>query len=1358
MTPPTDRTPELEKILAERVMVMDGSWGVMLQSLELSESDFRGERFADHPYDLRGCMDVLALSQPALVRDVGRQYLDAGADILTTNTFTATRFGLSEFGLEDLAYEINRESARIAREVAGEYSERDPDKPRFVAGSIGPTNKTLSISPDVNDPGYRDVSFQELADAYADAARGLIDGGADILLVETIFDTLNAKAAMYAIESVFDEIGEQGGERLPVIVSFTAVDMSGRNLSGQTVEAFYASVAGAPLLAVGINCSLGSDQIRPFLAALSGASARFVSCYPNAGLPNEFGEYDESAADMAANAGEYARSGLANIIGSCCGSTPEHTSAIASAVAGVAPRKPPATSENTTLSGLEPLELRANANFVNVGERANVTGSARFRRLIRRGRYEDAVEVARRQVEDGAQILDVNMDEGMLDSEAAMERYLKLLASEPDISRLPIMLDSSRFSVIETGLRCLQGKGVVNSISLKEGEDEFVRQASVALRYGAAVIVMAFDETGQADTVERKVEICARSYRILTERVGFAPQDIIFDPNIFAVGTGIEEHNGYAVAFIEAARELKRRFPRSHVSGGVSNVSFSFRGNDAVREAIHSVFLYHAIAAGMDMGIVNAGQLAVYDEIEPALREAVEDVVLNRRADATERLLELADSVRGGSRERRTDDEWRALPVRERLRHALVNGIDAHVEDDVEEARLGADRALSVIEGPLMDGMNVVGDLFGSGQMFLPQVVKSARVMRKAVARLEPYIESERGESELGESAGRRSNGKIVMATVKGDVHDIGKNIVGVVLRCNNYEVFDLGVMVPAQTILDAAREHDADAIGLSGLITPSLDEMVGVAREMTRQGFSAPLLIGGATTSVAHTAVRIEPEYDNGVVHVRDASRAVTTLGDLTADDGGRALLKDTRTRYAKLREDRASRGRRSKLLTIEEARARRETFDWASTTPTAPSFTGVKAFDDYPIDDLLNRIDWTPFFLTWELRGAYPAILEHPTYGREARTLYRDAQYLLDKMIAQNALTARAVIGFWRAASVGDDIAIYGVDGDETARFHFLRQQADKSGARANIPRNNFCLADYVAPRDSGVRDHVGAFVVTTGIGADEYAAALEAAHDDYGAIMVKALADRLAEAFAERMHERVRKQFWGYAPDESLDNADLIRERYRGIRPAPGYPACPDHTEKAILWRLLDAERLTGARLTESFAMWPAATVSGYYLAHPGARVLWGGKTRTRSGVGVRGAQGNGGRGCGAVAWGEFGVWWVRHVLVHSQSAVRCAIISDIDKELAMTTARNNTMEIVEDILRLMDERPEVLEAVRARVLTRELLEMPERLSRLEATVAELVTTAREHSAILKEHSGRFDRLETTVNRIDGNFGSL
>ncbi len=1201
-----ERGSEIERILERRVMVMDGSWGVMLQSLDLSESDFRGERFAEHGRDLRGCMDALVLSQPDLVRRIQREYLEAGADILTTNTFTATRFGLSEFGLESHVYEINAEAARLARAVADEYSERDPQKPRFAAGSIGPTNRTLSISPDVNDPAYRDVTFEEMAKAYSEAARGLLDGGAHVLLVETVFDTLNAKSALYAIESVFEETGR----RVPVMVSFTAIDMSGRNLSGQTAEAFYASVTHVPLLSVGLNCSLGSEQMRPFLAGLADVSSHFVSCYPNAGLPNEFGGYDESAQSMAANLREYAESGLVNIVGSCCGSRPEHTRAIAEAVAGLPPRQRPDARTNTLLSGIDALEIRADSNFVNVGERANVTGSARFRRLIRRGRYEDAAAVARRQVEDGAQILDVNMDEGMLDSEAAMERYLKMLASEPDISRVPIMVDSSRFSVIEAGLRCLQGKGVVNSISLKEGEEEFIRQARTVRRYGAAVIVMAFDEAGQADTAERKVAICERSHRILTEEVGFPPQDIVFDPNIFAIATGIEEHDGYAVAFVEAARELKRRFPLSHVSGGVSNVSFSFRGNDAAREAIHSVFLYHAIRAGMDMGIVNAGQLGVYDEIEPALREAVEDVVLNRRPGATDRLLVLADTVESGRRERRADEEWRSLPVSERLKHALINGIDAHVESDVEEARLASERALHVIEGALMDGMNTVGDLFGSGQMFLPQVVKSARVMKKAVAVLVPHIEAERAEGE-----GARSNGKVVIATVKGDVHDIGKNIVGVVLRCNNYEVMDLGVMAPFQTILDTARAENADVIGLSGLITPSLDEMVTVAREMSRQGFEVPLLIGGATTSVAHTAVRIEPEYGRGVIHVRDASRAVTVMGGLTGEDGGERVVSETRRRYADVRARRAARRERTRLLSIEEARSRRETFDWATTVAPAPSFIGVRVFDDYPIDDLIERIDWTPLFLTWELRGAFPAILDSPTYGREARTLFRDAQNLLRKMIEQKALTARAVIGFWRANSVGDDVEVYAPhatgSGDvardprrRIATLHFLRQQLDKSNARASLSRNDFCLADFVAPRDSGARDHVGAFAVTAGLGGDEYAAALEAAHDDYGAIMCKALADRLAEAFAERMHERVRKEFWGYAPDENLDNVSLIKESYRGIRPAPGYPACPDHTEKATLWRLLDAERGTGARLTENYAIWPAASVAGYYFAHPSA----------------------------------------------------------------------------------------------------------------------------------------------------------
>ena len=1192
--PITDRSAELERILEQRVMVMDGSWGVMLQSYGLTETDFRGDRFAAHTHDLKGCIDVLVLTQPDLIRDIQSQYLDAGADFLTTNTFTATRYGLSEFGLEDRVYEINREAARLARQVADDYTESDPDKPRFVAGSLGPTNKTLSISPDVNDPGYRDVAFDELVQTYSDATRGLLDGGAHVLLVETTFDTLNAKAALYAVETVF----EQTGERVPVMVSFTAIDLSGRNLSGQTAEAFYASVSHVPLLSVGINCSLGSDQMRPFLASIANVSAHFVSCYPNAGLPNEFGEYDETADHMAANLREFVQSGLANIVGSCCGSRPEHTRAIADTVAGIPPRQRPKPAANTLLSGIETLEIRPDSNFINVGERANVTGSARFRRLIRRERYEEAVAIARDQVENGAQVLDINMDEGMLDSEAAMERYLKLLAAEPDISRVPIMVDSSRFSVIEAGLKCLQGKGIVNSISLKEGEDEFIRQAHVVRRYGAAVIVMAFDEQGQADTIERKVAICERSYRILTQDVGFSPQDIIFDPNIFAIATGIEEHDDYAVAFIQAARELRRRFPLSHVSGGVSNVSFSFRGNDAVREAIHSVFLYHATRAGMDMGIVNAGQLRVYEDIPLDLRDTVEDVVLNRTPDATERLLAIADTVRAADREAAQDDAWRSLPVADRIQHALVNGIDSHIEADVEEARQSAERALHVIEGPLMDGMNVVGDLFGSGRMFLPQVVKSARVMKKAVAELVPFIEAEQRDTDAP-----RSNGKVVIATVKGDVHDIGKNIVGVVLGCNNYEVVDLGVMAPFQQILDAAREHDADVIGLSGLITPSLDEMVTVAREMHRQEFNIPLLIGGATTSVAHTAVRIEPEYPHGVIHVKDASRSVTTMNQLVSEDSRADLLQQTAVQYRKTRADRASRADRRRLLSIDEARARRETFDWPATAASAPTFTGTRVFHDYPLQELVDYIDWTPFFLAWELRGAYPAILRHPTYGREARTLFRDAQNLLDKIISLKSFRANAVVGFYPANSVGDDVQLYTDDTRDQVltTFHFLRQQSDKTGQRANIPRNNFCLADFIAPRDSGVPDHIGAFVVTAGLGGDEFAAALEAAHDDYGAIMSKALADRLAEAFAERLHERVRRELWAYAPDERLTNDRLIKEDYRGIRPAPGYPACPDHTEKAALWDLLDAERATGTRLTENYAIWPTASVAGHYFAH-------------------------------------------------------------------------------------------------------------------------------------------------------------
>ena len=1198
-----DRTSELEGILEQRIMVMDGAWGVLLQGMQFTEDEYRGKRFADHSRDLRGCIDVLSLTRPDVIRKVQRQYLDSGADILTTNTFTSTRFGLAEFGLEDLAYEINREAARHARDVTNELTQRNPQQPRFVAGSIGPTNKTLSLSPNVSDPGFRDVSFDEMVEAYSEAVKGLLNGGVDILMIETVFDTLNAKAALYAIEETFEKIGA----RVPVMVSFTAVDLSGRNLSGQTPEAFCASVSHVPLLSIGINCSLGSDQIRPFLTAISGAAPNFISCHPNAGLPNEFGEYDETAAHMAANLQEFAEYSLTNIVGSCCGSTPEHTRAISEAVKGITPRRrlPPSTS--TILSGLEALELRADSNFVNVGERANVTGSARFRRLIRRGRFEEAVSISRQQVEEGAQILDINMDEGLLDSEAAMETYLKLLASEPDISRLPVMVDSSNFSIIEAGLKCLQGKGIVNSISLKEGEDEFIRQALTVRRYGGAVVVMAFDEDGQADTAQRKVEICARSYDILTMKADYAPQDIIFDPNIFAVGTGIEEHDNYAVEFIDAARELKRRFPLAHISGGVSNVSFAFRGNDTVREALHSVFLYHAVQAGMDMGIVNAGQLAIYETISPELRTAAEDLILNRRSDATERLLALAENAessesRGATATSVQVDEWRSYAVGERIRHALVNGVDTYIVDDVEEARLESERALHVIEGPLMDGMNTVGDLFGSGRMFLPQVVKSARVMKRAVAALIPHIDAEHEDGEV-----LRTNGKIVIATVKGDVHDIGKNIVGVVLGCNNFEVIDLGVMTPFQDILDSAREMNADVIGLSGLITPSLDEMITVAREMDRQGFGIPLLIGGAATSAAHTAVKIAPEYSGGVLHVRDASRSVTTMNALVSEDSRLNTLAETEKRYDEIRADRSARRAQSTLLPLHEARARHLNVDWASTTPPTPSFLGVKTLEDYPLDELIKYISWTPFFGAWELRGAYPAIFDSSTYGVEARRLFEDAQMLLREIIDQKVLTAKAVFGFFPANAIGDDVEIYADNGrnDILAKLHFLRQQWDKSRQRANLPQEDFCLADFIAPKDSGVPDHIGAFVVTAGIGGDEYATSLEAANDDYNAILSRALADRLAEAFSELLHQRVRKEFWGYSPDENLNTERLLKEEYQGIRPAFGYPACPDHTENATLWRILDAERRIGARLTENFAILPTASTAGLYFAHPESR---------------------------------------------------------------------------------------------------------------------------------------------------------
>jgi 5-methyltetrahydrofolate--homocysteine methyltransferase len=1188
-----DVTGELRSLMRDRILVLDGAMGSLIQEYRLDEHGYRGKRFQDHPWDVKGCNDLLSLTRSDIISRIHVEYLEAGADLLGTNTFTCTRISVADYGLEDVVYEMNYQSARLARAAADEFTSRNPAKPRFVAGSLGPTSKTASISPDVEDPGYRNVSFEDLMEAYAESARGLLDGGAHILLVETVFDTLNGKAALYALLREF----ERRERRWPVMVSGTVTDLSGRTLSGQTPAAFYASVVHADPLTVGLNCALGSAQMRPFLQEISSVSQFPVNCHPNAGLPNEYGEYDETPEILARNIRNFADSGFVNVVGSCCGSTPEHTRAIVDAVEGVPPRKLPEPRRYTLLSGMEPLEIRPDSNFINVGERTNVSGSARFRKLIKEEKYEAALSIARQQVEDGAQVIDVNMDEGLLDTASVMRRFLNFVATDPYIARVPVMIDSSRFDVIEAGLRSAQGKCIVNSISLKEGEETFVEHARAIRRYGAAAVVMAFDEIGQADTVERKVEILDRSYRLLVERAGFPPQDIILDPNVFAIATGIEEHDDYAVNFIEATRELKRRFPEAHVSGGVSNVSFSFRGNDTVRRAIHTVFLYHAIRAGMDMGIVNAGQLDVYEEIRQELREAVEDVVLNRRPDATDRLVEIAESFKGQKKQRAVDDAWRRQPVEERLKHALVNGIAEYVEDDVEEARQKAEHPIDVIEGPLMDGMNAVGEMFGSGKMFLPQVVKSARVMKRAVARLVPYIESEReGSGERG-----RPNGRIVLATVKGDVHDIGKNIVGVVLGCNNYDVVDLGVMVPFQKILDTAVDEGADVIGLSGLITPSLDEMVTVAREMQSRGLDLPLLIGGATTSVAHTAVKIAPAYDHLVVHVSDASRSVGVLSEIMNADARKTLASRTREEYRRIREAREASGRPSRLLPIEEARNRRERFDWAATVAPAPTFSGTRVFDDYPLDELIGRIDWTPFFHAWELKGRYPDVLRDPRYGTEAIGLMGDAQALLRQITEEKLLTARGVIGFFPAAAVGDDVVLYRDRGRRVvvATLHFLRQQSDKSGGRPD-----FCLADFVAPDDGGVEDHVGAFIVTAGLGLDDLVGRLEADHDDYNAILAKALADRLAEAFAERMHERVRSEFWGYAPDEALTNDELIGERYRGIRPAPGYPACPDHTEKRTLFHLLDGEAATAVTLTESFAMWPAASVCGYYFAHPGA----------------------------------------------------------------------------------------------------------------------------------------------------------
>jgi 5-methyltetrahydrofolate--homocysteine methyltransferase len=1178
----------IHNLLRDRILVIDGAMGTMIQQYQLKEDDYRGSRFENHPKDLQGNNDLLSITQPQIIQAIHEAYLEAGADLIETNTFSGTSIAQADYQLEALAYEINLESARIARKAADKYNALTPDKPRFVAGAMGPTNKTASISPDVNNPGFRGVSFNELKDAYYDQAKGLIDGGADILLVETIFDTLNAKAALFAIETLFEEYGK----RWPIMVSGTITDASGRTLSGQTPEAFWISVNHADLLSVGLNCALGAEEMRPHLEALSKISDCYISAYPNAGLPNEFGEYDQEAEEMREYIRDFAKSGLVNMIGGCCGTTPDHIRLMAEAVQGLTPRQIPSTSNYTMLSGLEPLVIRPESNFVNIGERTNVTGSRKFARLIKSGDYDEALSVALQQVENGAQMIDVNMDEGLLDSKEAMVTFLNLVMAEPDIAKLPIMIDSSKFEVIEAGLQCVQGKCVVNSISMKEGEEEFIRQAKLIRRYGAATVVMAFDEQGQADTAERKIEICERAYRILTEQVGFPPQDIIFDPNIFAVATGIEEHNEYALHFINATREIKKRCPGAKISGGVSNISFSFRGNNHVREAMHAAFLYHAIKAGMDMGIVNAGMIEVYEEIPKNLLTLVEDVLLNRKAGATEALTDYAERVKGGGRTIEKDLSWREAPVEERLSHSLVKGITEFVEEDTEEARKQYPSPLSVIEQPLMAGMNIVGDLFGEGKMFLPQVVKSARVMKKAVAYLTPYIEAEK--------QGGSAKGKILLATVKGDVHDIGKNIVGVVLGCNNYEIVDMGVMVAAEKILRKAREIDADIIGLSGLITPSLDEMVYVAKEMQRQGFTIPLLIGGATTSRTHTAVKIDPEYQGPVVHVLDASRSVNVASTLLSAENERSdFIIETKQSYETLRKNRANRRSNKKYLTLEKARENRFAIDWEGYNPVKPSFLGNQVFEDYSLEELVDYIDWTPFFSSWQLKGKFPAILEDEIVGTEAQKLYNDARSMLRQIIDEKWLQAKAVVGFYPANSAdADTIVVKDTStGHPLMQLNHLRQQAKKAPGQPN-----YCLTDFLAPTTTGIQDYLGAFAVTAGIGIEEHVARFEAQHDDYSAILLKALADRLAEALAERMHQRVRTEFWGYAKEEQLENEALIAEKYQGIRPAPGYPACPDHTEKESLFNLLKAEEKIGIKLTESFAMYPAASVSGWYFAHP------------------------------------------------------------------------------------------------------------------------------------------------------------
>ncbi|AEJ02488.1 methionine synthase [Nitrosomonas sp. Is79A3] len=1190
------RTALLESLFAQRILILDGAMGTMIQTFKLTETDFRGQRFADFPHDLRGNNDLLTLTQPQVIRSIHTGYLEAGADILETNTFNSNAASMADYHMQDLVYELNCSAAKLAREAAQSFEARTPEKPRFVAGVIGPTTKTASISPDVNDPGFRGITYDQLVVDYTESIRGLVDGGVDILLVETIFDSLNAKAALFAIDQFF----EDHGIRLPIMISVTITDASGRTLSGQTPEAFWNSVSHTRPISVGINCALGAELMRPYIEELAGVADVYTSVHPNAGLPNPLSDtgYDESPEYTANQIKGFAQSGFVNIVGGCCGTTPAHIKAIAQAVSDIAPRKIPEIPKKLRLSGLEPLNIGDDSLFVNVGERTNVTGSRAFARLILNDDYAEALNVARSQVESGAQIIDINMDEAMLDSQKAMVTFLNLVAAEPDICKVPIMLDSSKWTVIEAGLKCVQGKSIINSISMKEGEEEFIKHAKLARRYGAAVIVMAFDEQGQADTLKRKVDICTRSYRLLVDQVGFPPEDIIFDPNIFAIATGIEEHNNYGVDFIDATRIIKQTLPYAKVSGGVSNVSFSFRGNEPIREAIHTAFLYHAIKAGMTMGIVNAGQLGVYTDIPAELLEKVEDVILNRRADATEHLVEFAENFKGKKKEQVEDLAWRAEPLQQRLTHALVRGIDTFIVEDTEAARVEIEnkggRPIQVIEGPLMEGMSVVGDLFGAGKMFLPQVVKSARVMKQAVAHLLPFIEAEKKLS-----GDNKPKGKIVIATVKGDVHDIGKNIVTVVLQCNNYEVINMGVMVPSAQILDMARREKADIIGLSGLITPSLEEMAHVAKEMQREGFTIPLLIGGATTSRVHTAVKIAPHYEGATVWVPDASRAVGVCTNLLSRDLLAGYVQEIKEEYEKVRTQHKNKKGTAKLLTLAQARANAYQTDWANYHPYQPELIGVRTLNNYPLDKIVPYIDWTPFFQAWELAGRYPDILQDEVVGETASQLFRDAQTMLKKIVEQKWLNANAVIGLFPANSVGDDIEIYT---DQTRSklamtYHCLRQQDQKPTGKPNR-----CLSDFIAPKETGIKDTIGLFAVGAGFGIDERVKAFEDANDDYSAIVLKALADRLAEAFAEHMHARVRREFWGYAKDETLSNEQLINEEYKGIRPAPGYPACPDHTEKGPLFAVLNASENAGIIITESFAMVPTAAVSGFYFAHP------------------------------------------------------------------------------------------------------------------------------------------------------------